>query len=99
MERYKYERMYYLIGPYDVVYGKFSKFRHAKNHYLEMARNGVRLYALKPCIYKSCENPANEYDRSTLKYIEKDKVWAYSYYTWDDYVKQTLKPYQKYLDI
>ena len=94
-DKYKYERMYYLIGPYDVVYGRFEKFRLAKNHYLEMSRAGAVIHKLKPGIYKSCEQPAYEYDRNTIKYIEKDQVWAYLYYSWEDYVEDTLRQYKK----
>ncbi len=95
MAKDKYERMYYLIGPYDTVYGRFAKFREAKNQYLEMSRGSVRLHDLKPGIYKSCELPAYEYERTTIKYIEKDQVWAYLYYSWDDYVTEILRRERK----
>ncbi len=86
----KYIRTYYVIGPYDTVYGKFSKLREAKAHLLEMSRNGADIAVLKPCIYKSCENSPDKYDRSSLKYIEDDSTWAYLYFSWNDYVNETL---------
>ena len=95
MRKEKYERVYYLIGPFDVIYGKFEKLQQAKNHILDMSLSGSRVHILKPCIYKSCDQPAYEYDRASIKYIEQDQVWAYIYYTWEDWVEDTLKPFRK----
>lgn len=91
MAKNTYERIYYLIGPYDTVYGRYPKLNQAKARILEMSKNGARVHELKPNIYKSCEKPMDEYERSNLKYIENDGVWVYLYYTWAQYVFDILK--------
>ena len=91
----KYERMYYLIGPSDTVYGRYPKLNLAKARILEMSKNGARVSELKPNIYKSCELPLDEYKEKNLKYIEKDGIWAYLYYTWENWVEDTFRPFRK----
>ena len=95
MAKYKYERTYYLIGPYDTVYGRYPKLNQAKARILEMSKNGARVSELKPNIYKRCELPVEEYEGKDLKYIEKDGIWAYLYYSWADYERDTLKRFAK----
>ncbi len=87
------ERAYYVVGTYDRCFGIFRTLREAKSHINEMSRAHV-LSEVKPSIWKRCERPACEYERSEIKYME-DGEWAYEYQSWEEYREQVLKPYLK----
>lgn len=87
------ERAYYVVGTYDRSYGVFPTLREARNHIDEMSRTHD-LSKVKPAIYKRCENPACEYERSEIKYMS-DGEWAYVYQSWEEYRESVLRPYLK----
>lgn len=87
------ERAYYVVGTYDRSYGSFRTLREAKNHINEMSRTH-NLSNIKPAIYKRCEKPTSEYERSEIKYMV-DGEWAYEYQSWEEYREAVLRPYLK----
>lgn len=85
------ERAYYVVGAYDRTYGIFRTLREAKRCINEMSRTH-NLGNIRPAIYKRCDKPASEYERSEIKYME-DGEWAYEYQSWEEYREAVLRPY------